>query len=237
MSTRPYRPPLRKRLLAKAPVRFVLTFLAACIIRMVFLLSHRKTRISTTLLPFARGESQAIYCFWHGRILFMPFLKPRGRRISALISRHGDGAVIASMLARFGIGTVRGSSSRGGATALRELLALTAAGHNIAITPDGPRGPHQVAAAGAIWLAAQSGLPVIPVSGTSTRRKHAKSWDAFTLPLPFGRIICEVGEPMYIPANSNDSMVETFRLALEQQLRTLTTSLDAAADAPHTEAA
>lgn len=149
----------------------------------------------------------------------------------ALASRHGDGGVIASLLGWFGVNTVRGSTSRGGDAALREMKKLARDGATIAITPDGPRGPHQVAAPGPIWLASMTGLPIIPLGGTSSRRRHAKSWDAFTLPLPFGRVICEAGEPMFIPADIDSNTVETYRLALEHRLTALNASLDACVEA------
>ncbi len=232
-STSTYRPPLRKRLLTHRAVRGTLTFTISLAIRCVALLCARTNIIPEKTLPYFHGEKQAIYCFWHGRMLFMPLLKPPARPLKALISRHGDGAVIASILGWFGVGMVRGSSSKGAEAATRQLLQAIAAGDNIAITPDGPRGPHQVSAAGPIWLAAQTGLPLIAVSGTASRRKHAKSWDAFTLPLPFGRIICEASEPMSITLSqdqSKDAQIEQHRLALEQAITRLTHAVDQRAD-------
>lgn len=226
MSDKPYRPPLRKRLLKSAPVRGALTWLVSLAIRAVFVTSRKRMRYAAASLPYITGGKPVIVCFWHGRMLFMPLFKGRGRRVAALISRHGDGGVIASILGWFGVAAVRGSTSRGGDAALREMTSLANSGAVIAITPDGPRGPHQVAAPGPIWLAARTGLPIIPLSATSSRRRHAKSWDAFTLPLPFGRIICEAGEPMHIPADSNRETIERYRTELERRLSALTHSLD-----------
>lgn len=226
MRTKPYRPPLRKRLLKHPIISTSITFVLYTIVRLIFLLQRRSILIHPSSTQAMAGNHNAIFCFWHGRMLFMPFIKPSSRKMIALISRHGDGGFLATMLSWFGVGTVRGSSSKGGATALRELLDITEAGHNIGITPDGPRGPHQVAAIGAVWLAAQSGLPIIPVSASCTRRRHTKSWDAFTLPLPFGHIFCEVGEAMMIDKNNTDEMLESQRAELQRRLIALTVACD-----------
>lgn len=227
MSAAPYRPPLRKRLLAIPLLRGTLTLLVSLAIRGVFLSSRKQFVFHPASLPYADATKPCIACFWHGRMLFMPLLKRRNHSITALISRHGDGGLIASILGWFGITAVRGSTSKGGDTALRAMRSLAADGNIIAITPDGPRGPHQVAAAGPVWLASRTGLPLIPISATATRRKHAKSWDAFTLPLPFGRIICEAGEPMFIDADSDATMIEAQRAELQRRLIALTEKLDA----------
>jgi lysophospholipid acyltransferase (LPLAT)-like uncharacterized protein len=222
-----YKRPLRKRILGHRLVRLLLTGLVSLLARIIFFSSRTQITIHPDAACYMNGTTQAIFCFWHGRMLFMPFLKPPKRKVSALISQHGDGAVIADILGWFGVQTVRGSTSRGARTALRGLLEIAARNENIAITPDGPRGPHQVAASGAIWLAAQTGLPIIPVSGSSTRRRHTKSWDAFTIPLPFGNICCIAGAPLHVPASNDDNIIEQYRLQLEQTLCALTIQMDA----------
>lgn len=231
MNGKSYKPPLHKRVLKSAPVRGTFTFFIALAIRFVFATSHVRFIIAPQAEPYARYEKPSIACSWHGRMLFMPLFKHRDRPVAALASRHGDGGIIASLLGWFGVSTVRGSTSRGGDAALREMKKQVEAGTVIVITPDGPRGPHQVAAPGAIWLASMTGLPIIPLGGTSSRRLHAKSWDAFTLPLPFGRIICEAGEPMFIPADIDSATVETYRLELERRLTALNAALDARVEA------
>lgn len=226
-----YRPPLHKRLLKSAPMRGTFTFLIWLAVRVVFLTSRIRVIHTPGAEPYAHEKKPSIACCWHGRMLFMPLLRPKDHPVAALASRHGDGGLIASILGWFGVRTVRGSTSRGGDAALREMKKLAGDGITIVITPDGPRGPHQVAAPGAIWLASMTGLPIIPLGGSSSRRRHAKSWDAFTLPLPFGQIICEAGEPMFIPADIDSDMVETYRLELERRLTALNLSLDALVEA------
>lgn len=221
----PGRAPLSKRILAKPFVQASLTLLASLIVRAVYLTSKRQLQLPPSITPFATGESACIVCFWHGRILFTPFLKPN-RRVDALVSRHGDGALIAAMLGWFGVRAVRGSSSKGGAKAARALLQSVAQGATIAITPDGPRGPRYVCAEGAVWLAAHTGLPIVPFSGASSRARTLKSWDAFTIPLPFGRIICHADEPIHVPPHADAAMIESYRQQLESSLIALTTQCD-----------
>jgi hypothetical protein len=221
-----YRPSFRKRLLAKPSVRLALTFLASLLLRGIYTTSRVTADIAAQALPYIHGEKPALFCFWHGRMILMPFFKPRGRRMLVLISHHRDGAVITDMLRWFGIETVRGSSSKGSRSALRGLMEVAKSGANLCITPDGPRGPYQVAAPGSSWLAQVTQLPIIPVSFSSTRRKHAKSWDKFLFPLPFGHIFVIAGAPIVIPHDADAEMLAAGRELLENRLRELTFSAD-----------
>ena len=121
---------------------------------------------------------------------------PEGRkariRIHVLVSRHRDGQFIGAVLSRFAVDVVLGSSSRGGARGLRVLLNLLAGGDQIVITPDGPRGPRRVAAAGVAQLAALSGVPVLPCAAQTTHRWVLRTWDRMVVPKPFGRgvVVC-----------------------------------------------
>jgi lysophospholipid acyltransferase (LPLAT)-like uncharacterized protein len=145
----------------------------------------------------ARGE-RFILAFWHRHMLLMPYAY-RGRRISVLISRSRDGELIARTVARFGIDAARGSSSRGGAAGLRELLRKAAAGYDLAFTPDGPRGPAGVVQPGVILAAAATGLPVQPVAIAASRCRRLRSWDRFLVPLPPATVHVVYGEPLSVP--------------------------------------
>lgn len=155
----------------------------------------------------------AIFAFWHERLLMMSALwvlsgerRPvdaRGR-MHVLVSRHQDGRLIARILAGFGVGVVHGSSARkgtdrGGAAGLRGLMAVLAAGDQVVITPDGPRGPRRVLAAGVGQLAALSGVPVVPCAAQVVWRRVLPSWDRMVLPLPFGRGVLVCGGPVFVP--------------------------------------
>lgn len=153
------------------------------------------------MAPHAAG-APVIVAFWHERLPMMPMLwvkarrSPAGRkarnRVHVLVSRHRDGRFIGAVVSRFALDVVLGSSTRGGASSLRTLLNLLASGDHIAITPDGPRGPRRVAAAGVAQLAALSGVPVLPCAAQTTRHWVLRTWDRMVVPKPFGRgvVVC-----------------------------------------------
>jgi lysophospholipid acyltransferase (LPLAT)-like uncharacterized protein len=166
-----------------------------------------------------------LFAFWHNRIFLMPYLfyhywRPRQRvRVAALVSASRDGGQLAGLLEQFGLVCVRGSSSRRGSQALRELARLVGEGYDIAITPDGPRGPKYVAQDGAISLAQLTGMPIIPVSYVLSRKITFNSWDNFMIPLPFTRCVVRVGQLLQVPPG--DAAHAEKRLELERTLQAL----------------
>lgn len=144
-----------------------------------------------------REEGPFIVAFWHRHLLLMPYCYRRGR-ISILISRHRDGELIARTMGRFGFATSRGSSSRGGAAALRELLRRVREGWDLAITPDGPRGPSGVVKPGVVQAAAVAGVPIQPVALAASRCRRLASWDRFVIPLPGSSVHLVYGEPLRV---------------------------------------
>lgn len=166
-------------------------------------------------------DEKVIVAFWHNRLLLMG-LCYRGKGIRILISQHKDGELIARVMEIFGFGTVRGSSTRGGAQALREMLKAVKES-DIAITPDGPRGPRYVVQEGVIALARLTGRPIMPLTFGSSKKKVFASWDAFNLPYPFSRGVFLWGEPIYVP---KDADMEEKRRELETKLRDMTDFVD-----------
>jgi len=167
-----------------------------------------------------------IFAFWHNRqIGFIKIQQRYAVPAKVMVSRHGDGEIIARIVAKYGIGSVRGSSTRGGTAALKELLAATTEGH-VAITPDGPVGPRYRLKQGAVLLASRSGLPVVCISWSTDRAWCFRNWDRFLLPKPFARLSADVDGPIGIPANLDADGVEAARRELEQRLNTLTARLD-----------
>jgi lysophospholipid acyltransferase (LPLAT)-like uncharacterized protein len=144
----------------------------------------------------ARGE-HFILAFWHRHLLLMPYVY-RGRRISVLVSQSRDGELIARTVARLGIDSSRGSSSRGGAAGMRTLLRKAAAGYDLAFTPDGPRGPAREVQPGVVLAAAATGLPIQPVAVAATRARRLRSWDRFLVPLPLATVHFVYGEPLSV---------------------------------------
>ncbi|MDE8346732.1 MAG: lysophospholipid acyltransferase family protein [Acidocella sp.] len=152
----------------------------------------------------ASREAPLILVFWHETLPAMPVLWLRAKALgmargaSVLASRHRDGRMIGEAVARMGIEVVAGSSSRGGAAGLRGMLRALEAGRLVGITPDGPRGPRRVAAAGAVQLAALSGVRILPCGAAISSGKTLRSWDGMRWPLPFGRGALVFGAPMTV---------------------------------------
>lgn len=163
---------------------------------------------------------QPIMAFWHGRIL-PATLYFRDRGIIVITSENFDGEWIARIIERFGYGTARGSSSRGGLKALLKLVRDMEAGRPTAFTLDGPRGPARVAQPGAVWLAKATGNPVLPFHIESSSRWTANSWDHTQVPRPFSTVAVAIGEPLHVPRGSTAEDLEAARLSLEHRLANL----------------
>lgn len=168
-----------------------------------------------------RGEG-IIVVFWHNRLLMCP-LAYMGKDMNVLISSHGDGELIANATKGFGFKPVRGSSSKGGVEAMRELVRLGCNNADLAITPDGPRGPAEVVKPGVAHVARVTRRPILPLSFSSSRFKRFDSWDRFLLPYPFSRGVFVWGEPLYYPKGE---ALEAFRQRIEEALRETTRRAD-----------
>lgn len=196
--------------------------LGAGLIRLI----RRTMRIETVSPPpweeLNRERGGVIFAFWHSRLLLMPYIY-RGRDAAVLISRHRDGEIISRTMSRFGFSSVRGSSTRGGASALRQMPRLVREGRDLAITPDGPRGPARRVQPGIILTARLSGRPVLPVSFASQHFYSFGSWDRFQVPRPFSRGVFVWGEPLRV---TREDDLEERRLALENVLNDITRRAD-----------
>jgi len=144
-----------------------------------------------------------IFAFWHGRLLMMG-TGLKGCRGYTLISEHRDGGYISDTLNLQGFRTIRGSSTRGGARALLQMVRAYRAEHcDFGITPDGPKGPREVVQMGTIQLALKTGLPVLPVCWATNRHWRINSWDRFYIPKPFSRGVFIMGEPIVVSPNDD----------------------------------
>jgi lysophospholipid acyltransferase (LPLAT)-like uncharacterized protein len=163
---------------------------------------------------------QPVMAFWHGRILPATFYFRR-RGIVVITSSNFDGEWIARIITRFGYGTARGSSSRGALRALHQLVREMRQGRATGFTLDGPRGPARVAQPGALWLARETGNPVLPFHLEASSHWTMRSWDATQIPKPFSTVALVVGEPFAISAGVSDEALEASRVELEHRLRAL----------------
>jgi lysophospholipid acyltransferase (LPLAT)-like uncharacterized protein len=172
----------------------------------------------------ARGEV-VIFVFWHSRILPLAHLH-RDEGAVVLISEHRDGELIARIIRRRGFGTARGSSTRGGARGLRTLLKALRDGRDLAITPDGPRGPARRMKLGPLVAARLSGAPIIPVAVGGEDVWRVRSWDRFVVPRPFARLKVRYGAPIRIPRQATADELEGFAAHLDAVVNALTDEVD-----------
>ncbi len=168
---------------------------------------------------------RVIYAFWHGRLLALTWAH-RNRKIHVLASEHYDGDLMGRTIERIGYGHLKGSSTRGGARAVREMRKVLSDGYDIGLAVDGPRGPRGRVQQGATELSRLTSTPVIPVSATARGRKLLGSWDRFQVPLPFARIVVEYAEPVVVSGSAGADEREQKRLELERRLSELTSRLD-----------
>jgi lysophospholipid acyltransferase (LPLAT)-like uncharacterized protein len=168
-----------------------------------------------------------IFAFWHNRLFLMPYLFrkhwiPRKHdRVAVLVSASKDGEKLARVLKQFNLVCVRGSSSRRGREALRELTRLQKDGYDVGITPDGPRGPKYQVQPGIISLAQLTQSPIVPVSYLVSRKIVFKSWDSFMLPLPFAGCTLRIGVPITVAHDADEQSRESKRIELEAAMQTL----------------
>ena len=169
---------------------------------------------------FVRRGEPVIFAVWHGRLLPLTYFH-RDRGITVMVSRSDDGEYITRLIEGWGYHTVRGSTSSGGSGALRGMVRAANAGHSLAITPDGPRGPRQELQPGVITTAQLTGLPIIPLGGGCTRAWWPGSWDRFCVPKPFSRVTVLYGEPRYVDRNATPDQLETQRRELEAEMNAM----------------
>ena len=174
-------------------------------------------------------KEKIIFAVWHNRLALALILyhryvvrRARDRRMAAMVSASRDGGLLARVLEHFNVEPVRGSSSRRGAQALRELVSWGERGYDLAITPDGPRGPSYNVQEGVIATAQLTGLVIVPAAYHLNWKVRLKSWDRFQFPLPFA--CCEVttGPVMRVPRDATEANREELRKQLEAQMRSIT---------------
>jgi lysophospholipid acyltransferase (LPLAT)-like uncharacterized protein len=167
------------------------------------------------------GPAIPIYTFWHNRVFLATYFWRR-RGIVVMTSQSFDGEYIARFIQRFGYGAARGSSTRGGVGAIVEMARLMRTGLPTAFTIDGPKGPQYVAKMGAVLLAKKTGHPILPFSITPARFFKVRSWDEFQIPVPFTRVLVDIGAPITVPGDADENLLREKRDELQRSLDTLT---------------
>ena len=193
------------------------TIIAAFVRLLGMTLRHTMSFDQDSVAPDLSDLKGKIFPFWH-RCVFPAIWVFRGRDLAVMTSRSADGEYIARVIEKFGFPAVRGSSSRGGAQALRELRTMIENNRNAVFTIDGPRGPRYVAKRGPILLASMTGAPIVCFYVAVENAWVLNSWDRFVIPKPFSRIHTHVSQRLLIPKDLDDAAIEKYRLVMQERL-------------------
>jgi lysophospholipid acyltransferase (LPLAT)-like uncharacterized protein len=172
------------------------------------------------LLARAIGKP-IIFAFWHNQLMLMPFCylaATRRTKAATLISRSRDGQVVNDMIESFGFTPIRGSSSRGGSTALLQLTRHLSQGYDLVLTPDGPRGPRYEAQPGVVALASVSGCPILPFACDTKKRKVLKSWDHFRVSYPYNEGALVGSAPIWVNSQADEKHLQEKVLEVQKAL-------------------
>lgn len=177
------------------------------------------------LARIRREGGRYILAFWHSRFVMMRHGYP-GQRMVVMISEHRDARLLGEILTRYGLVNAWGSSTRGGAGALRTVLRKIKEGHDVAVTPDGPRGPRRRAKPGVVAAARLSGVPIVPVGFSARPARRLHSWDRTVIPYPFSHGLYVYGEALRVARDADAAEQERVRTFLEAELDRLTDLAD-----------
>jgi lysophospholipid acyltransferase (LPLAT)-like uncharacterized protein len=208
-------------------IQWAVALLMSLAIWFVYFTSWKKIDKNGKKILRGCRKKAAVFVFWHGRSMMLsPIVRMYGVRGYAVASRHKDGRMMAKLQRIFGLRAIYGSTSEGGISVLRQGVRILRGGRNvICMSPDGPSGPSLRVQDGAMYFAKMSGAPIIPVCFSASKAWFQKRWDRYLIALPFSRIKCKFGEPVYIDSKLNKKEFEAERKKLEnimvRQLRDL----------------
>lgn len=211
------RSPLLTRIAARATVLVARALFATCRV---------EARVEVPgINPYkGTGDRRFLFCVWHDQILMTCFTG-RLQNVAALVSRHQDGSYLAGTMKLLGITPIRGSSSRGGAQAMRQMFDASRDLH-IAITPDGPRGPRRQAKSGIVFLASHSGRSIVPTAFACRRAWRVRgSWTDMLFPRPFTTIYAIGGRPLDVPPELTREQLEQYTARLQAEMERLDAEL------------
>lgn len=197
----------------------VIAWSAFLLLRALFLTVRTDIRVAekgaiTNVPPV--GTTRYCFCLWHDIILSALFCH-KAHSLSALVSRHQDGTYLSDLLKLLGIRPVRGSASRGGAQATKQLLEMS--DQHVCITPDGPRGPRRQMKDGITYVSARTGRPVVPVAVKATRCwKIPAGWSDIMVPKPFSRVIGVTGKAIHVPADSSREQIAEYTARIQDEM-------------------
>ena len=211
-------------------IQWAVAVLMAAAIWFVYLTCTKKI-VGREILRKYKNK-HAIFVFWHGRSMMLsPIVAIDGVRGYAVASRHKDGRMMAKLQQLFGLKPIFGSTSGGGVSVLRQgvrLLRKENSRNCICMSPDGPGGPSLRLQDGALYFAKMTGAPIIPVCFTSSKSWFQLRWDRYLVALPFSKIVCNVGKPIFVDSKLTKEQFETERKKVEKIMVNQLRNLDAA---------
>ncbi|MSR55581.1 MAG: DUF374 domain-containing protein [Gemmataceae bacterium] len=172
--------------------------------------------------PDLIGNSRFIYAFWHEYIFVPAYLYARPD-MAVLSGMHADSQFLEEMTRRYGLKSIKGSTTRGGTTGLLKMLRDGEGTRHFTFTPDGPKGPRRKSQFGLVYLASRSGLPIVPVGFGYSKCWRASNWDRFAIPRPFSRVRCVTGHPIHVPPKLGKEELEVYVRILNANLEHATT--------------
>ena len=208
---------MRERLLSW--ILWLIVKVVARSLRYTIIGDERRAALEAGGVPF-------VWALWHGR-QFLLYRYDPGQPLTIITSPSRDGRLQAAVVRRFGMQTVEGSSSRGGAKALVGIIRAVRAGRRGCIAVDGPRGPAYSVKAGVLLVAQKTGGVVLPLVASARRGLRLRSWDRFFIPMPFTRAVVIVGQPVQVPPELDHAGLEPLRARLEADMQAMTAEADA----------
>jgi lysophospholipid acyltransferase (LPLAT)-like uncharacterized protein len=205
-------------------VNQLLARLLAAAVRLLAITWRIETDGADKLERLRMARQGFVFALWH-RALIPLLWHHRGEGITLLVSEHADGGLLAEVAQRWGYRVVRGSSTRGGSRGFRQLVQALVAGWEVAITPDGPRGPAGVTKRGVVAAARRTGRSVLPVGAIAQRAWRIGSWDRLLVPRPFARVRVSYSDPESVP---EDDSLEAVGRRLASRLDAVTCPQEAA---------
>ena len=213
-----------------------LCWITARIIKIIYLTCRYQYHGTEKIKQYVHKGKPMIVIFWHSRSMMMSkmwYTKVGNYPVNGIISMHRDGQYISKILGFLGVGTIEGSTTRGGLSALRNVLRDLKKGISVAITPDGPKGPRQrLVTEGLLYMAKTANVPIIPIGVSATHAKRLPTWDRYMVVLPFSKIFFEIADPVFIPKKASISEIEKTKKSLEKTLNDLTCKLDTKTNLP-----
>lgn len=218
-----------KHIINNPVISTILCFLGSLYIRLIYRTQWWKQQMPDEVRSRIREKKPIIFAFWHGRLLLAGLFSPRNMQNNVIISLHKDGEWITRIVRFLGQRIIRGSSSKGGAHALKQAIdVFERPANTLSITPDGPRGPRMRVNGNIVEIAKRSGAPIVAFTYSTSRATHLNTWDRFLLSHPFGKAIAIFGQPHYIDSDASKDDVKAMEKLLEDEMIMLTQQADKA---------